>query len=44
MVLHPMAVEILMSEPHEFGLCPFTSSMLTYVLMEKLPKINVLKI
>ena len=28
----------------EFGLCPFTSSMLTCVLMEKLPKINVYKL
>lgn len=28
----------------EYGLCPFTSSMLTCVLMEKLPKINVYKL
>jgi hypothetical protein len=43
MVLHPMTVEILMSELREFGLCPFTSSMLTYVLVKKLPKIDFLK-
>jgi len=32
MVLHPMTFEILCQSPmFEFGLCPFTSFMLTYV-------------